>query len=441
MKNIFNSFSILIFILSACSASVEPTPTAEPTIMPEPTLEPVYLEGTLFFDKNATGLQDEATYLPCTNQRCDAISEMEPGLKGFEVCAQLEDETYCAITEQDGNFSIELPSEQTGPLHVYISNPEGVSTEQEMRWINKFNKMVTIPVYTLKGKEGWNIVNGVPTKGILDQKLFFQGDIPEQTLYDTDLIKLSNGIELKMGEENSIGLMKGMIVYPFRVEDFAKLDVRGGFDHDPDYQQVIDFAGNTNTAYANSNWYLGCVLDEDSNSPFICSYDGHAADDFGYEGSPKGIPLFAAENGFLGVIEDPRGGIAITIWPIKEGVPHELTQETAFDLENNPDNLVQLGYSHCDSVTVAMYDYVYRGQLIGFIGNTGTMTNYPHVHFSTQFGSPSDRGTTSSSKYVKDLYAMIVPEFVKKGYNDLSIWTDWNQPVFYPIKLELEWTP
>ena len=123
MKKVFYSFSILIFILSACSTPPEPTPTAEPTNTPEPTPEPVYLEGKLFFDKNATGLQDESTYLPCLNQRCDPVTEMEPGLEGFNVCTNIDDQDYCSTTLADGSFSIELPLEPTEPLHVDITNP------------------------------------------------------------------------------------------------------------------------------------------------------------------------------------------------------------------------------------------------------------------------------------------------------------------------------
>lgn len=438
MKKAFYSFSILIFILTACSAPAEPKPTAEPTNTPESTPEPVYLEGILFFDKNATGLQDEATYLPCTNQSCDAVSEMEPGLEGFEVCTNIGGQEYCSITQSDGSFSIELPSEQSGLLHVDISNPEGISIEDEISWINIFNNVVTIPAYTLKGKEGWNIINGVPTEGILNPNVFYQGDVPEQTLYDTDSITLNKGIDLKVREDNSVGLMKGTIVYPFRVEDFNLLNVRGGADHNPS-NEVIDFAGNTQAAYESGNLYLDCILDENSDSPFICSYNDHIAHDYGYKGSPMGIPIFAANDGFLVVEKDKGGSINIIIWPTKQGLAED---GTPFQLDNNPDNHVELLFSHCDSATIGNYEYVYRGQLIGFMGNTGTMVNYSHLHFGAKYGIPfEEKQSKISTKYSKDFYAMTVLEFIEEGFNDLSVWTDWNQPIFYPINFELEWTP
>ena len=441
MKKAFYSFSMLIFVLSACSAPMEPTPTAEPTNTPEPTPEPVYLEGKLFFDKNATGLQDEATYLPCLNQQCDAVSEMEPGLEGFKVCTELEGEAFCVSTEADGSFSINLPPRTTGILHVDISNPDGISKEDEMRWINKFNDIVIIPPYTLKGKEGWNMSEdeGLRYGDILDPDLFYQGDIAEQTLFDTDTIPLYKGIDLRIGEDNSVGLMEGMIVYPFRLEDFGLLDYKGGYDHDDSLGSAIDFVGKIEKASNDVRAYFICG--ETGNSPFNCTKDGHVGLDYGYKGSPMGIPLFAATDGFLTVHKDFYGGITINLIPTKEGITME--PWSYLELGDNPDNYVRTTYAHCDSVAFDNYEYVYRGQLIGFMGNTGTIFNYPHLHFDCQFGkSFVDRvSPLAPVEFTKDFYAMTVPEFIEKGFNDLSVWTDWNQPVFYPIDLELEWTP
>lgn len=439
MKITLYSFSILVFILSACSALMEPTPTEEPTTTPEPTFESIYLEGTLFFDKNATGLQDEATYLPCLNQRCDAVTEMEPGLKGFEVCTNINDQDYCSITQADGKFSIELPLEQDGLIHINIRNPERVLKEDEMRWINKFNDIVTIPAYTLKGKEGWNQSkeDGVLRFGdVLDPSLFYQGDIKEQTLFDTDTIPLNKGIELIIGKDNSIGLMKGMIVYPFRLEDFDLLDVKGGFDHDPS-NYVIDFIGSTQTAYQTDGLYFDCPEDVNSISPFSCTYNGHNGLDYGYKGSPHGIPIFAAMDGFLVASKDSISGITVSIIPTKEGISMEPWKY--LELNNNPDNFVRTTYSHCDSIAFNNYKYVYRGQLIGFIGNTGTMEVYSHLHFGANYGNLfKNRNILANSGYVKDFYAMTIPEFIHKGFNDLSVWTDWNQPIFYPIDIEID---
>lgn len=434
MKSILYLFSILVFILSACSASVEPTPTAEPTMTPEPTLEPVYLEGKLFFDKNATGLQDEATYLPCTNQRCDAISEMEPGLEGFEVCTTLDEETYCATTSSQGGFSLELPANQQESFHIEINDPNQDIPEKAMRFINLYEGTVVVPAYTLKGKEGWNLIDGTPTEGVLDPAIFYQGEIPEQTLYDTKNIKLGEGIDLKIGDENILGLMNERIVYPFRLEDFDEFTYNGGFDHDESEEGVIDFIGNTSMSKIGGLAYFICTLEENSDSPFICTLDSHSALDFGYKGLPKGIPLFAAEEGYVTTDVSGDGSIVIQV------VPTPTEELERLDLSDNKDNLILLNYGHCDSSAVANYDFVKRGQLIGFIGDTGYTNTYPHVHLSAQYGGSFSRNCFGCSEFTKDFFAMTIPEFVTPGFNDHSIWTEWNQPIFYPIELELEWT-
>lgn len=432
IKRSLNVFLGVGFLLGAAGCGIPEGGTspaaqeAEPmaTYAPTPTQALVNLDGKLFFDMNATGLQDDVTYLPCLNQNCEAVTEPEPGLEGFEVCTDLDEIAYCATTGADGSFSISLPAEKDEVVYVSITDPHKNVPEKAMRFINLFMGEVFIPSYTLKGKVGLNRVDGKKVEGVLDPFAFYQGDVQEQRLYDTELEKITEKITLKIGAENSIGLMNERMVYPFRFEDFAGLDKRGGFDQDLDKGKVIDFAGNTQK----TNWaYLDCIFDKSSDSPFLCTLDGHTALDYGYKGSPKGVAVFAAQEGHVNILfDEPNNAFSLYLYPSHE-----------FNLDENPENEILLYYYHLDSSVVEIGQEVYRGQLLGFMGNRATVKEYPHLHFAALYGKPLDAPNKDMERffslYLKDFYANRVPENIVKGFNDHSIWTVWNQPVFYPI--------
>ena len=378
----------------------------------------------MFFDKNADGLQDEATYMPCLNQRCDFVNEMEPGLPGFEVCADIDEQDYCALTGEDGGFTLPLPAKDGETARLYIAKDpnEGVK-EKEMRYINKSIGEIVVPAYTLKGKIGWRMIKeGDVThfeEGPLNPDIFYQGEVAEQKLNGAELIKIADGIDVIVGKDNPIGLMNERITSIFRAGDWAKMTVNGGYDHDSAKDKVIDFTGETTTCW---DLYDCEPKPAGSLSPFVGVKDGHSGVDYGNRGSARGIPLFAAQNGFIGVYVDMAGGLDIFVTPTD-----------GFDPNNNPDNNLSIAYSHCDSAAAEQWQYVYRGQLVGFIGSTGTSYDYPHVHLTAVYGKSFDRNQLYGMIWLKDFYAMIDPRYVIKGFNDHSIWTAWNQPVFFPI--------
>jgi len=63
-------------------------------------------------------------------------------------------------------------------------------------------------------------------------------------------------------------------------------------------------------------------------------------------------------------------------------------------------------YGHCDEIVVKEGDMVNRGDLIGYVGSTGTSTG-PHIHFEiTIYNRPTDpdeyiRNVNISQKYLK----------------------------------------
>jgi len=362
--------------------------------------------------------------MPCLNQRCDFVNEMEPGLPGFEVCADIDEQDYCALTGEDGGFTLPLPAKDGETARLYIAKDpnEGVK-EKEMRYINKSIGEIVVPAYTLKGKIGWRMIKeGDVThfeEGPLNPDIFYQGEVAEQKLNGAELIKIADGIDVIVGKDNPIGLMNERITYPFRAGDWARMTMNGGYDHDSAKDKVIDFTGETTICW---DLYDCEPKPAGSLSPFVGVKDGHPAIDYGNRGSARGIPLFAPQNGFISVYVDMAGGLGIKVTPTE-----------SFDPNNNPDNNISVGYGHCDSAAVEQWQYVHRGQLVGFLGSTGTSYDYPHVHFTAIYGKSFDRNQMGGMIWLKDFYAMIDPRYVIKGFNDHSIWTAWNQPVFFPI--------
>jgi murein DD-endopeptidase MepM/ murein hydrolase activator NlpD len=86
--------------------------------------------------------------------------------------------------------------------------------------------------------------------------------------------------------------------------------------------------------------------------------------------APTGTPIFASANGVV-VYAGSRGGYGTT---------------TIIDHGNGLATL----YAHQSGMAVAPGDAVQRGQLIGFVGCTGSCTG-PHLHFEVRvFGTPVD---------------------------------------------------
>jgi hypothetical protein len=426
--------AIIISVLPACEppayllkATATPTITATYTPEPTPTYTPTpqlsNLEGIVFSDKNATGLQDEATYMPCLNQRCDLVNEMEPGLPGFEVCVDIEEQDYCALTGEDGSFTLPLPARdgETVMLNIAKDPNEGVK-EKEMRYINKSIGEIVIPAYTLKGMIGWKMIKkGDVThfeEGLLNPDIFYQGEVAEQKLNGAELIKIADGIGVIVGKDNPIGLMNERITYPFRAEDWAKMTMNGGYDHDSAPEKVIDFTGEATICW---DLYDCEPKPSGSFSPFVGVKDGHSGNDFG-AGNARGIPLYAVRDGIVITSIMENGAMRTYLYPI------------GFGISGNSLNDIGFAYGHLDSVVVPQFKEEYTGQLIGFIGSSGTDSNYPHLHLETNFGKEFPNiPLLGSNQYAKDLYAMMDPMYIIKDFNDISSWTAWNQPVFFPI--------
>jgi murein DD-endopeptidase MepM/ murein hydrolase activator NlpD len=94
--------------------------------------------------------------------------------------------------------------------------------------------------------------------------------------------------------------------------------------------------------------------------PWMAGY--HTGDDYSTHGA-TGVPVKAA-----------RGGWAVSVtgtWGASYGI-HVILEGRR--------RRIRVGYCHLSSVTVVLGEWVDRGQVIGYSGNTGRTTG-PHLHY------------------------------------------------------------
>lgn len=101
-----------------------------------------------------------------------------------------------------------------------------------------------------------------------------------------------------------------------------------------------------------TSWYGGRIL--------WGSAESHSGLDFAGEGARYGDPIFAAEDGIVSFADFHSG------WGKKITIDHTKELSTV--------------YAHCSKMVVEVGDVVRKGQIIGYIGNTGRVTG-AHLHF------------------------------------------------------------
>lgn len=416
-------------------ATVEPTATY--TLTPTATTAP--LGGRLFFDMNGSGLADEASFNydadRLTDERQplqadllaaitayinehpelqdgDLITLEEPGLSNYTVCAK----DICSTTGADGSFV--LPG-ATQNSYLNITDPNAGTPALEMRYINKWNKAVTVPAYTkdvdANTMATLKIVPGCDADAdALVCKL--DGDtlqVRDQHLNDTSTLPLSKTVQV--GQNGEIGLMQGYVIMPLTSSDFSKLDMIQGFDQDPSIK-TFDYTGSTLTC---SEYNICQRMDRIPGVFLNATGNDHTGIDLGYYGSPaKYNMLILAGMGGYSQVRPTNGG----------------------KLKNNLDILSFIGQNFGGSSKPLMNNghllmylieggiYVYPGQIIGIMGNTGTAIDWTHLHFEIQYGTPINNDWIGQSK---DFFRQINANLVVQNFNDKSVWTVDNIPIYF----------
>jgi len=90
------------------------------------------------------------------------------------------------------------------------------------------------------------------------------------------------------------------------------------------------------------------------------SYEGHKGVDIS---APEGVAIYAADSGVITTAVEMNMGY---------GIHCIISHESCDTL-----------YAHCQSLTVEKGDVVKKGDVIGYVGNTGQSTG-PHLHFEVR---------------------------------------------------------
>ena len=125
--------------------------------------------------------------------------------------------------------------------------------------------------------------------------------------------------------------------------------------------QTEDVNSSVDNSLKGEDFILSLVDCEDAViSAGYFSYAGHKGVDIA---APAGVAIYAAEDGVVKTAVEMNMGY---------GIHCIISHESCDTL-----------YAHCQSLTVEKGDVVKKGDIIGYVGNTGQSTG-PHLHFEVQ---------------------------------------------------------
>lgn len=368
-----------IYITATNTLLPEPTSTLTPTVIQVTSI----LEGTIFFDMDRSGVQDVATYFDAYNN--ELISQVEPGLSGYEVCALVSGERFCSKTNSSGNYSIlGIPVKSGTKVSVKIVDPNAGVAELEMRYINITNGTITIPEYKMNGYY-----------------------VLEQILSAVARSPISDEIHLETGIPNSIGLMQGFILWPNSKD--VEFQVFSWFDLDPNVEKVKNFVGDTT------------FVESFFPTELTRTTDQHIGMDINYS---KGDFIRASA----------------------EGIVVDITSQIVYDDGRGPELAVEIHhgngflttYRHLDAALVEIGEQVFPSQIIGAAGLSGmnpgviaqVASDFGLLHWDFYRDVPDGQGTqlTLISSQV-DVFRDETGDFTPLS-SDISYLTYDNHPVF-----------
>jgi hypothetical protein len=337
----------LTIVLVSCAPVSTPLPTStatdipQPTttFTPEPTSTPIVstLIGVLFFDLNANGLRDKASFvlaldldgnLPfiaqqlfpeITGKNGDIISVDEPYLNGFKLCVVVSENQYCGTTNSDGKYTINnIPVASDTKVTLKITDPHASDIRLAMRYVNR-------------------LVNAKPT-----------------------LSTLNNGVILSTGENAEIGLIMGFLTSWYSSSLDFKPIILTYTDLNLTIGQRLDWLGNTKRERIGNQsvW----------NDVSYGVYDQHQGFD---TVMPIGTEILAMSDGPVLI---SAGGTSAE--------PFARYVRQVINISGDPFvYLVTYGHNSVNKVNAGSSPQ--RGLAVALSGNNaGTQTTNPHVHIS-----------------------------------------------------------
>ena len=352
----------------------------------------------------------------------DLITIDEPGLPGYTVCVQ----NNCVQTDEEGNFSLPNPS-GASRASIKITDPYADFPAWAMRYINNWKGAVVVKAYTVAADpQTMARLTTIPRCDADLAALVCKLDeatlqLRDQYLNDTSIIPIANGTSIKSGADNNVGLMQGFLTLPFVSKQVPKPFIWGYFDILGNY--FYDDAGKHTSQY-----------NQDGD---ILAYDGNKRNN---EGDWRKIALGELVSG-VGDSHDgldyalPIGNYILSglstakVFGFSSPTDPELRVNIWFEDPTNPGEFIESGGTHM-SVQLTMLDQtIYRGQIIGLSGDSGS---YPPGLAPQQdhFGlSNRVQGGWKS----RDPYRTIITlSPLPNNYwgSDVSYWTSDNTPQF-----------
>lgn len=311
-----------LLVITSCAPVATELPTSTPTTVaiPLPTATPmnvVNISGTIFFDKNGSGIQED-----------------EPLIPNIEICGKsIDDRWSCVFSDENGSFELKSISIFSDDIFLKLSDPNSDDPKTAYRCINYFHKSVQIDEYV---KEGFKVNT--------------------QELNETEIILIENILVIPPKENLNIGLMQGFLTLPFPSGYPAFILGYADIDGEKRWQEngrSMNYLGETldwTRVKPNSSTSSTKIKSQTLVFPGITgTHDAHAGIDYRIE---LYTPLVASFPGTVYRFHRDNG------WNIS--VSHKIGNSNFSTF-----------YGHVDSKLLVDIDqYVHRGQIIGLSSNT-----------------------------------------------------------------------
>ena len=416
---IYGIFLFLILLVTSCTPSPETlaTQTAQawtPTPEPTTTRAPEPITGTIFWDANSSGLQDETSFIVPEFDPADLPYFFElPASKGVDVGTFVPGELatvsepdipsmrvcvgeVCTETDENGEFNI-LQMKHQNVYKLTFEDPNKGNPEKEFRYINEWRGEVVIEAYEVVG-----------------------GKVPEQHLNDTDFYELHNGFGVTPDSEITVGLMQGFLTLPFFQSEVPEPFIFNYFD--------ILGIQLFNEEYT---WI-------DSQDGVMASYDGRYNSKFPLDQVVKGELIAGVVDSHSGLdYLLPIGTYILSGAPTSNvfflsGPPQEPELRVHLGFPYSVDqNLIETCYGHLSVQLVQQNQKVYREQIVGLSGDTGYPIRIRQLHFNIAV-------KTSEGWAYYDPYRFTVrldPNPQNFWGSEYSFWTVDNIPQFPLVEM------